>query len=99
MQFIKQFAETKGDKDHAKYDGLRCQIPKFKEWGFSDKEAIWFKHIKKEENSSLFEIKKKKSYVRLFTRNLEDITDMFPEGLKARPLIWKLCSNFTWLNG
>lgn len=67
----------------AKYDGLRCQIHKFKEWDFSDKEAIWFKYIKKEENGSLFEIKKEKSYVRLFTRNLEDVTDMFPEVVEA----------------
>jgi DNA ligase-1 len=67
----------------AKYDGLRCQIHKFKEWDFSDKEAIWFKHIKKEENGSLFEIKEDKSNVRLFTRNLEDVTDMFPEVVEA----------------
>jgi DNA ligase-1 len=67
----------------AKYDGLRCQIHKFKEWNFSDKEAIWFKHIKKEENGSLFEIKEKKSNIRLFTRNLEDVTDMFPEVVEA----------------
>jgi len=63
----------------AKYDGLRCQIHKFKEWNFSDREAIWFKYIKKEENGSLFEIKKEMSHIRLFTRNLEDVTDMFPE--------------------
>jgi len=67
----------------AKYDGLRCQIHKFKEWDFSDKEAIWFKYIKKEENGSLFEIKEKKSNIRLFTRNLEDVTDMFPEVVEA----------------
>jgi len=67
----------------AKYDGLRCQIHKFKEWKFSDKDAIWFKYIKKEENGSLFEIKEEKSNVRLFTRNLEDVTDMFPEVVEA----------------
>ncbi len=67
----------------AKYDGLRCQIHKFKEWSVSEKEAIWFKYIKKEENGSLFEIKDKKSNVRLFTRNLEDVTDMFPEVVEA----------------
>jgi DNA ligase-1 len=67
----------------AKYDGLRCQIHKFKEWNVSEKEAIWFKYIKKEENGSLFEIKEKKSNIRLFTRNLEDVTDMFPEVVEA----------------
>jgi DNA ligase-1 len=67
----------------AKYDGLRCQIHKFKEWKFSSKEAIWFKYIKKEENSSLFEIKKERSYIKLFTRNLEDVTEMFPEVVQA----------------
>lgn len=67
----------------AKYDGLRCQIHKFKEWDFSDKEAIWFRYIKKEENGSLFERKEERSNIRLFTRNLEDVTDMFPEVVEA----------------
>ncbi len=67
----------------AKYDGLRCQIHKFKEWRVSEKEAIWFKYIKKKENGSLFEIKEKKPNIRLFTRNLEDVTDMFPEVVEA----------------
>jgi DNA ligase-1 len=67
----------------AKYDGLRCQIHKFKEWVFSDMEAIWFKYIKKEENGSVFEREEEKSNIRLFTRNLEDVTDMFPEVVEA----------------
>ncbi len=73
----------------AKYDGLRCQIHKFKEWDFSDKETIWFRYIKKEEDGSLFERKEEKSNIRLFTRNLEDVTDMFPEVVEAAEKIDK----------
>jgi len=62
-----------------KYDGLRCQIHKFKSEDLSKKEIIWLEYMKEEGNGSLFETKEKGYTVKLFTRNLEDVTDMFPE--------------------
>ena len=62
-----------------KYDGLRCQIHKFKKEDLSKKEIVWLKYMKEEENGSLFETKGSDYDVKLFTRNLEDVTDMFPE--------------------
>lgn len=63
-----------------KFDGLRLQIHK-SENGFEDsyKERIWSRYLRNSElENNLFgspEISK----VRLFTRNLEDVTSMFPE--------------------
>jgi len=62
-----------------KYDGLRCQIHKFKNKELSKKEIIWLQHMQEEGDVSLFETTDKEYNVRLFTRNLEDVTDMFPE--------------------
>jgi DNA ligase-1 len=62
-----------------KYDGLRCQIHKFKKEDFVKKDLIWPKYIGEESNGSLFETTEDEYNVKLFTRNLEDVTDMFPE--------------------
>jgi DNA ligase-1 len=62
-----------------KYDGLRCQIHKFKKEDFSKKDSIWFEYIREESNGSLFETTENQYNIKLFTRNLEDVTDMFPE--------------------
>jgi ATP-dependent DNA ligase len=60
-----------------KYDGLRCQIHKFKKGDLSQKEIIWLKYLKEESNESLFRISEDDVKVKLFTRNLEDVTECF----------------------
>jgi DNA ligase 1 len=68
-----------------KFDGLRCQIHKWKEQEVIKEgvyNPIWKKYFLKKEKASrsLFEqLKDDSSQVRLFTRNLEDVTEMFPE--------------------
>jgi len=68
-----------------KFDGLRCQIHKWEEVGEnSDRsiDIIWKRYKKSNTNDSqnLFEINNNsKIQVKLFTRNLEDVTEMFPE--------------------
>ena len=67
-----------------KFDGLRCQIHKYKVENSSDDFASmpWKKYVEKEVVSTgLFDVPSTKDDVdvRLFTRNLEDVTDMFPE--------------------
>ena len=68
-----------------KFDGLRCQIHKLEEVGEnSDRsiDIIWKRYKKSSTNDSqnLFEINNNsKIQVKLFTRNLEDVTEMFPE--------------------
>ncbi|HHX99530.1 TPA: ATP-dependent DNA ligase [Candidatus Dojkabacteria bacterium] len=61
-----------------KFDGLRCQIHKYKEEGFEKREYIWKKYIQKE-SVGLFDMESDGVQVKLFTRNLEDVTKMFPE--------------------
>jgi len=63
-----------------KFDGLRCQIHKFKKANTRYKEEMqWEKYMRKEVSDGLFESKDATHEVRLFTRNLEDVTEMFPE--------------------
>lgn len=62
----------------SKFDGLRCQIHKYNSKDFECREYIWKKYLSKE-NSTLFDMGSEDVEVRLFTRNLEDVTDMFPE--------------------
>lgn len=68
-----------------KFDGLRCQIHKWEEKegiGDSVEVPIWKKYKKDSTNGSqnLFDTPKNSSIkVKLFTRNLEDVTEMFPE--------------------
>lgn len=61
-----------------KFDGLRCQIHKYSVEDFEQREYIWKKYLGKE-SSTLFDIGGGDVEVRLFTRNLEDVTEMFPE--------------------
>ncbi len=64
----------------SKYDGLRCQIHKFRRKDFQSKDSIWQEYIKESDENTLFENPPQEEYVvRLFTRNLEDVTEMFPE--------------------
>ena len=67
-----------------KFDGLRCQIHKFKKDNTRYKEEMeWERYMKKEELGGLFGSKDTTHEVRLFTRNLEDVTEMFPEIVEA----------------
>ncbi len=61
-----------------KFDGLRCQIHKYSRKDFEQREYIWKKYLGKE-SSTLFDMGGGDVEVRLFTRNLEDVTEMFPE--------------------
>jgi len=62
-----------------KYDGLRCQIHKYDESVQEESSLIWRKHLRKERASGLFGESSATKVVKLFTRNLEDVTEMFPE--------------------
>ena len=64
-----------------KFDGLRCQIHKIAEKDqLKDFDVVWKDRLEEgESTSSLFETVKDKQKVFLFTRNLEDVTEMFPE--------------------
>lgn len=71
-----------------KFDGLRCQIHKFKEEsleGYNRIDSVWSKYMPQRSSSlDLFTTPKGSEYmVRLFTRNLEDVTEMFPEIVDA----------------
>ena len=70
-----------------KFDGLRCQIHKWSKESQKDQESlsIWRVYYQKEEEAvGLFTPKEEfNSEVRLFTRNLEDVTEMFPEIVSA----------------
>lgn len=63
----------------SKYDGLRCQIHKFRHEDLVESKNIWQKYTVEEKENSLFTVNKDDCTVRLFTRNLEDVTKMFPE--------------------
>lgn len=64
-----------------KFDGLRCQIHKYKKRESRYKEKmIWEDYMSSTSQEGLFGSPAQGEYeVRLFTRNLEDVTDMFPE--------------------
>lgn len=63
-----------------KFDGLRCQIHKYRKDEFvKDSNRIWSKYISIERQDGLFKSGMDEYEVKLFTRNLEDVTDMFPE--------------------
>jgi len=64
-----------------KFDGLRLQIHKYSRKDISKREVIWKKFLKGESQGlDLFSgASEEGAIIRLFTRNLEDVTDMFPE--------------------
>jgi DNA ligase-1 len=68
-----------------KFDGLRCQIHKFKkEDQFREFNVVWQGRLQENGNgTSLFGSVSEDVKVRLFTRNLEDVTEMFPEIVDA----------------
>ena len=68
-----------------KFDGLRCQIHKFSQKDQSEKvKTVWKGRLNEEKDSvSLFDMQERDIKVALFTRNLEDVTEMFPEIVEA----------------
>ncbi len=63
-----------------KYDGLRCQIHKGVEYSDIYDKSVWVKYIKTAKAGfGLFESASSDNGVKLFSRNLNDITEMFPE--------------------
>lgn len=62
-----------------KFDGLRCQIHKGVEANKIYENTIWQQYLKKGEEGTLFESTEGVEKVKLFSRNLNDITNMFPE--------------------
>lgn len=70
-----------------KFDGIRCQIHKWPKGSQKEKESlsVWRVYYQKEETAvGLFATKEVfSSEIRLFTRNLEDVTEMFPEIVDA----------------
>lgn len=65
-----------------KFDGLRCQIHKYQTHNVEEREYIWAKYISKK-SVGLFDISSHSTEVKLFTRNLEDVTEMFPEVVES----------------
>ena len=64
--------------EEPKYDGLRCQIHIFKPRNLNLQDRIWSKYVKNSTQENLFNAKDNFT-VKLFSRNLEEITQMFPE--------------------
>jgi len=63
-----------------KFDGLRCQIHKGVKYSDIHEKSIWTKFLdEKKDNAGLFEKGTSENGIKLFSRNLNDITDMFPE--------------------
>jgi len=67
-----------------KFDGLRCQIHKGVKYSDIYEKSIWMKFLNEKDNEvGLFERVNLYQGVKLFSRNLNDITDMFPELVEA----------------
>lgn len=64
-----------------KFDGLRLQIHKYRKDSVSKRSVIWKEYLAdKSQGLNLFgSSREEESVVKLFTRNLEDVTEMFPE--------------------
>jgi len=64
-----------------KFDGLRLQIHKYSKEDINKRDVIWKKYLTNpQQGLDLFEgVSEDSTVVKLFTRNLEDVTDMFPE--------------------
>ncbi len=65
-----------------KFDGLRCQIHKYSTEDFEQRKYLWKKYVSKKD-VGLFEMSVNDVEVKLFTRNLEDVTEMFPEVVQS----------------
>lgn len=65
-----------------KFDGLRCQIHKYERKDFEHREYVWRKYLSKKD-ASLFDVSINDVEIKLFTRNLEDVTEMFPEVVES----------------
>lgn len=80
-----------------KYDGLRIQVHAFKEEvkqkSFGDR--VWFSYMESD-TPTLFTQSSQEIEVKLYSRNLEDMTDMFPEITEAAKT---LLSRFDAVNG
>ena len=67
-----------------KFDGLRCQIHKGVKYSDIYEKSVWIKFFSEEKGKvSLFEKGLVDDGVKLFSRNLNDITQMFPELVEA----------------
>ncbi len=67
-----------------KFDGLRCQIHKGVDYGGEIFEnRVWVNYFLKNCNHEVSLFENKSEDVKLFSRNLEDLTDMFPEIVQA----------------
>jgi len=68
-----------------KFDGLRCQIHISGEDGRCFADRIWWKYWGEQEDAQggFFSDQIEEKRIRLFSRNLEDMTEMFPEVVEA----------------
>lgn len=83
VERVKSFEEVGERFDGAymvqpKYDGLRCQIHKLSADSSEVESRVWYGKGRVKDSLDMFGSPNESS-VRLFTRNLEDITEMFPE--------------------
>ena len=64
-----------------KFDGLRLQIHKYRKEDIDKRRVIWKRYLAdKSQDLNLFKGPEQGgSVIKLFTRNLDDVTDMFPE--------------------
>ncbi len=63
-----------------KFDGLRCQIHKGVKYSDIYSKSVWIKYFSVQKGGfGLFEKTKFEDGIKLFSRNLNDITEMFPE--------------------
>lgn len=64
-----------------KFDGLRCQIHKIDKNACDDSKIglVWKEFMQEKKEFGLFEKSESDVEIKLFTRNLEDVTEMFPE--------------------
>jgi DNA ligase-1 len=78
---FEEAVERLGDKFlvQGKFDGLRLQIHKYRKEEVEKRDVIWREYlVDKSQGLDLF-ASNGNTVVKLFTRNLEDVTDMFPE--------------------
>ncbi len=80
---FEEAVERLGDKFlvQGKFDGLRLQIHKYRKEDVNKRKVLWKEYlVDKSQGLDLFAgASNGNTVVKLFTRNLEDVTDMFPE--------------------